>query len=72
VINTHTVYKTLETINTDPVTSENGSYSTYLFTDAIEKAIADHNTDKGPFFIHAAYQAVLLRIALMIPHVHTL
>ena len=44
--------------NTMPVTSENGSYSTFLFTEAIERVIADHNVEKGPFFIYGAYQAV--------------
>ena len=44
--------------NTKPVTDKNGVYSTNLFTEAVEQAIEMHNSDKGPFFIYAAYQAV--------------
>ena len=44
--------------NTDPVTDKNGTYSTTLFTEAIEQAIEKHDSDKGPFFIYAAYQSV--------------
>ena len=40
--------------NTKPVRDKNGVYSTNLFTEAIEK----HNSNKGPFFIYAAYQSV--------------
>ena len=44
--------------NTQPVIDENGTYSTYLFTNAIEEIIREHDSDKGPFFIYAAYQSV--------------
>ena len=44
--------------NTKPVTDQNGTYSTFLFTKAVEQAIVKHDTDKGPFFIYAAYQSV--------------
>ncbi|XP_065888868.1 arylsulfatase B-like [Dysidea avara] len=44
--------------NTTPVTDQNGTYSTFLFTEAIEQAIAKHDNSKGPFFIYAAYQSV--------------
>ncbi|XP_065888129.1 arylsulfatase B-like [Dysidea avara] len=44
--------------NTKPVSDQNGTYSTFLFTEAVEQAIAKHDSDKGPFFIYAAYQSV--------------
>ena len=44
--------------NKDPLTSENGSYSTHLFTKAIQDAIESHDEDKKPFFVYGAYQAV--------------
>jgi len=44
--------------NTTPVTDKNGIYSTTLFTEAVEQHIMNHDSDKGPFFIYAAYQAV--------------
>ena len=44
--------------NTKPVTDREGNYSTNLFTEAIEQAINEHDSEKGPFFIYAAYQAV--------------
>ena len=44
--------------NTKPVTDKNGFYSTNLFTEAIEQTIKNHDSDKGPFFIYAAYQSV--------------
>ena len=44
--------------NTKAVRDKNGVYSTNLFTEAIEQAIKKHNSDKGPFFIYAAYQSV--------------
>ena len=44
--------------NKEPVTSENGSYSTNIFTRAIQEAIGSHTEDKKPFFIYAAYQAM--------------
>lgn len=44
--------------NKDPVTNENGTYSTNLFTKAIQDAIASHDTDKKPFFVYGAYQSV--------------
>ena len=44
--------------NTQPVTDKNRSYSTYLFTNAIGQIIREHDSDKGPFFIYAAYQSV--------------
>ena len=44
--------------NTKPVTDQNGTYSTFLFTEAVEQVIAEHDSDKGPFFIYAAYQSV--------------
>ena len=44
--------------NKDPLTSKNGSYSTNLFTKAIQDAIESHDEDKKPFFVYAAYQSV--------------
>ena len=44
--------------NTTPVTDKNGVYSTTLFTEAVEDVIMNHDNDKGPFFIYAAYQSV--------------
>ena len=44
--------------NTKPVMDKNGVYSTNLFTEAIEQVIEEHNDDKAPFFIYAAYQSV--------------
>ncbi|XP_065914604.1 arylsulfatase B-like [Dysidea avara] len=44
--------------NTKPVTDKNGTYSTMLFTEAVEQIIMNHNSDKGPFFIYAAYQSI--------------
>ncbi|XP_065900217.1 arylsulfatase I-like [Dysidea avara] len=44
--------------NTTPVTDKKGTYSTFLFTEAVEQIIAQHNSDKGPFFIYTAYQSV--------------
>ena len=44
--------------NTTPVTDKNGIYSTTLFTEAVEQVITNHDSDKGPFFIYAAYQSV--------------
>jgi len=36
---------------------KNGIYSTTLFTEAVED-VMNHDSDKGPFFIYAAYQSV--------------
>ena len=44
--------------NTTPVKDKDGVYSTNIFTDVVEDIIANHDSDKGPFFIYAAYQAV--------------
>jgi len=44
--------------NTTPVTDKDGVYSTTLFTEAVEQHIMNHDSDKGPFFIYAAYQSV--------------
>ena len=44
--------------DTEPVTNKNGTYSTYLFTEAIMEKIEQHDSDKGPFFMYAAYQSV--------------
>ena len=44
--------------NTKPVTDKGGDYSTNLFTEEIEQVINKHDSEKGPFFIYAAYQAV--------------
>ena len=44
--------------NTEGVIDKAGVYSTKLFTEAIEEAIYQHDADKTPFFIYAAYQAV--------------
>lgn len=44
--------------NKDPLTDKNGSYSTNLFTQAIQEAIEKHEADKGPFFVYGAFQAV--------------
>ncbi|XP_065914444.1 arylsulfatase B-like [Dysidea avara] len=44
--------------NTKPVTDKNGTYSTMLFTEAVEQIIMNHDSDKGPFFIYAAYQSI--------------
>ena len=65
--------------NTDPVTTENGTYSTFLFTKAIEDAILKHDVDNKPFFIYGAYQSVhtplevpdqYLEKCLSIPYAH--
>ncbi|XP_019860668.1 PREDICTED: arylsulfatase B-like [Amphimedon queenslandica] len=42
--------------NTDPVKDEDGTYSTFLFTKAIEDAI--NAKSDSPFFIYGAYQSV--------------
>ena len=34
------------------------TYSTFLFTKAVEQAIDQHGSDEKPFFIYAAYQSV--------------
>ena len=44
--------------NTTPVTDKNGTYSTNIFTEQVEQVIMNHDSDKGPFLIYAAYQAV--------------
>ena len=44
--------------NKQPIWDENGVYSTYLFTEAIQDAIISHSRDEQPFFIYGAYQAV--------------
>ena len=44
--------------NTTPVMDKKGQYSTTLFTEAIEDIITSHDSNKGPFFIYAAYQSV--------------
>ena len=44
--------------NTEPVTDKGGAYSTNLFTGAVEQVIDKHDSEKGPFFIYAAYQSV--------------
>ena len=44
--------------NKDPILTENGTYSTNLFTSAIERTILSHDADTGPFFVYAAYQSV--------------
>lgn len=44
--------------NKDPLTNKNGSYSTNLFTKAIQDAIESHDEDKKPFFVYGAYQSV--------------
>ena len=44
--------------NTEPVWDKEGVYSTNLFTEVIEDIITQHDSDKGPFFIYAAYQSV--------------
>ena len=46
--------------NTEPVTDKKGYYiySTNFFTEAVQEAIEKHDSDKAPFFIYAAYQAV--------------
>ena len=44
--------------NTDPVTNEDGTYSTFLFTKAIENAINANDTNNAPFFIYGAFQSV--------------
>ena len=44
--------------NKDPLTDKNGSYSTNLFTKAIQDAIESHEEDKKPFFVYGAYQSV--------------
>ena len=45
-------------MNKDPVTNQNGSYSTTLFSNEIQNIITNHNSTGGPFFIYAAYQAM--------------
>ena len=44
--------------NTKPAMDKKGVYSTNIFTEAVEQAIEGHNSNKGPFFIYAAYQSV--------------
>lgn len=44
--------------NKDPLTDKNGSYSTNLFTGAIQEAIINHDAEKGPFFVYGAFQSV--------------
>jgi len=44
--------------NTKPIINQNGTYSTFLFTEAVEQVIARNDSDKGPFFIYTAYQSV--------------
>ena len=44
--------------NTNPETDKNGSYSTLLFTKAVDQIIAKHDSKEGPFFIYAAFQSV--------------
>ncbi len=44
--------------NKDPVTNQNGSYSTTLFSKEIQSIISQHDSTSGPFFIYAAYQAM--------------
>ena len=44
--------------NTDPVTTENGTYSTFLFTTAIEEAVLTAIEQNKPFFVYGAYQSV--------------
>ena len=55
----HKVYYGLDLRNNTEVASDKfGIYSTYMYTEAIEEAIHQHDIDKTPFFIYAAYQAV--------------
>ena len=42
----------------EPITDKSGDYSTNLFTEEIEQIIDEHDSEKGPFFIYAAYQSV--------------
>ena len=44
--------------NTEAVMNKFGVYSTNLFTEVVERTIMKHDSDTGPFFIYAAYQAV--------------
>ena len=46
--------------NTAPLTRENGSYSTHLFTRAIQEVIiqSQEEDSEKPFFVYGAYQAV--------------
>ena len=44
--------------NTEPVTDRSGDYSTNVFTEEIEQIINKHDSEKGPFFIYAPFQAV--------------
>ena len=43
--------------NEEAVTDQDGVYSTFLFTEAIQDAIRTHNEDNKPFFVYGAYQA---------------
>ena len=43
--------------NKNPVTDEDGSYSTILFTKEIQNAISN-DMDKKPFFIYGTYRSV--------------
>lgn len=45
-------------MNKDPITNQNGSYSTHLFTSEIQTIISSHDVESGPFFIYAAFQSV--------------
>ncbi|XP_064642730.1 arylsulfatase B-like [Lineus longissimus] len=40
-----------------PVKNENGSYSTYLYTERVERIIRQHNTSQ-PLFLYLPYQSV--------------
>ena len=59
-----TTLQTISTIgvdfrhNKDPVTTDNGVYSTHIFTKAIQDSIRSHRIDDRPFFVYGAYQAV--------------
>ena len=44
--------------NTEPVWDKKGVYSTNVFSEVIGDIISKHDSDKGPFFIYAAYQSV--------------
>ena len=44
--------------NKDPVLTENGTYSTNLYTRVIQQLLTSHDSKKEPFFIYAAYQAM--------------
>ena len=59
-VNVHPELVTAVDMHNDkkPVLDQNNTYSTHLFTKKIQEVIISHDSNIGPFFIYAAYQAV--------------